>query len=541
MYSSKQNVNILTSLILGYGIRHAVVCPGSRNGAIVHNLHQLSLEPEVDFNIHSITDERSAGFFAIGLSLANGLEPVIVCVTSGSALLGTLPAVAEAYYRHIPLIIVSADRPGRWIGQLDGQTLPQIGALEPYTHTFNIPEFSSSDEDAAWHTRTIISRALVNSRFCGGGPIHINVPLTEPLFDFSIPELPRIEPIHAVREEAEQPLPAYIARCIQQAKFPLLVIGQTDTCDLAPFAVLSEKAQLLIASEIISNISDDGLMTLLESHPELLDSLKPDVVIHIGGNLIGKTLKNHLRKLRGLKVVRIDDSQEMPDTFSALFAFVQSNPLSALKQLSDALTPSAEILKFKQRVKALQNDALPVRSEQDMLLHCLRAHLEENSALLKSATLHVANSSILRSANRSLQSLGIPCFANRGVNGIEGSMSVAAGYALESKGLNLLLIGDLSFFYDINALWNRQLPPNLRILLVNNGGGKIFESLPGLSSSPAREDYVAASHHTSAENVCLTYNLNYYHAETIEQAAASFSSWLDPESDRASLLEYACF
>ena len=126
MYSNKDSVNILTALLVAHGIRHAVVCPGSRNAPIVHNFNECP-----DIECHPVTDERSAAFFALGIAQATD-QPVAVCVTSGTALLNVAPAVAEAHYQHQALVVISADRPAQWIGQLDGQTLRQPGALQPW-------------------------------------------------------------------------------------------------------------------------------------------------------------------------------------------------------------------------------------------------------------------------------------------------------------------------------------------------------------------------------------------------------------------------
>ena len=175
MYSNKDNVNILTALLVAHGIQHAVVCPGSRNAPITHN---LVVCPDID--CYSVTDERSAGFYALGLSLATN-SPVAVCVTSGTALLNLLPAVAEAAYQHVPIIVVSADRPPQWIDQLDGQTLPQGDALGRFVRkAVTLPEPHSDEEH--WYCNRLVNEALLAMRQQGGGPVHINVPLSEPLY-----------------------------------------------------------------------------------------------------------------------------------------------------------------------------------------------------------------------------------------------------------------------------------------------------------------------------------------------------------------------
>ncbi len=183
MYSNKENVNILTALLSTFGVRHAVVCPGSRNAAIVHNLNEC---PEI--TCIPVTDERSAGFYALGMALGEKL-PVIVCVTSGTALLNLAPAVAEAYYQCAPLIVVSADRPPQWIDQLDGQTLPQPDALGRFVRkAVTLPE--PHNEEEHWYCNRLVNEALLETLRHGGGPVHINVPITEPLFEFTVEKLP---------------------------------------------------------------------------------------------------------------------------------------------------------------------------------------------------------------------------------------------------------------------------------------------------------------------------------------------------------------
>ena len=183
MYSNKENINILTSLLVAHGVRRAVVCPGSRNAPIVHNLVKSGA-----ISCYPVTDERSAGFYALGMALLDG-DAVAVCVTSGSALLNLLPAVAEAYYQHVPLIVISADRPLAWIDQQDGQTIRQQNALADFVKkavTLNEP----TDETLRWHCNRLANEALLATNHHGVGPVHINVPLSEPLFKYDVATLP---------------------------------------------------------------------------------------------------------------------------------------------------------------------------------------------------------------------------------------------------------------------------------------------------------------------------------------------------------------
>ena len=199
MYSSKENVNILTSLLVAHGVRYAVVCPGSRNSAIVHNLNECP-----DIECYPVTDERSAGFYALGMAQVLH-RPVVVCVTSGTALLNLAPAVAEAYYQHMPLIVISADRPEQWIDQLDGQTLPQKDALGRFVKkAVSLPE--PTDDEMHWYCNRLVNEALNETRHHGCGPVHINVPISEPLFEYNVEKLPEERLIRLLTPRCNQSL-----------------------------------------------------------------------------------------------------------------------------------------------------------------------------------------------------------------------------------------------------------------------------------------------------------------------------------------------
>ena len=220
MFCNKENVNLLTALLVKYGVMDAVVCPGSRNAPIVHNLNECDR-----IACRPVTDERSAGFYALGMAQATH-RPVVVCVTSGSALLNVMPAVAEAYYQHVPLIVVSADRPAQWIDQLDGQTLPQPDALGRFVrHAVQLPEPHNDEE--RWYCRRLVNEALFLATCRQPAPVHINVPITEPLFTFDVEALPKVERWTMMTEKRRQPYAceAFTAR-IAKAERPLIVIGQ---------------------------------------------------------------------------------------------------------------------------------------------------------------------------------------------------------------------------------------------------------------------------------------------------------------------------
>ena len=529
MYCDTTQVNQLTALLVAYNIRNAVVCPGSRNATIVHNLYELHRQGKV--SIHPVTDERSAAFVALGMSLATQ-EPTIVCATSGTALLNCVPAVAEAYYRHLPLLVISADRPQQWIGQYDGQTLQQTGALEPYCKTAQINP--PRNEGDSWTNNLHINEAL-NSLYHGeGGPAHINVAIEEPMFSFNTVQLPNERVISVTCPTNSTPIPQNIVDIIANAKLPVLLIGQYERGDIRKeVADIVENKQMLVLPEIISDVPGNHLLNAFDYLSTQTDALKPDLVVQIGGNFVHKSFKSLLRNT-SCCVIRIDEEQGLIDTFCHLQYKIQSAVQPALAQLSMKLPRKHEgVAKAERRLadtaKILEDGLLA--DEEHLTMNCVIRHLYmKTQTLACDYTLHLANSSSVRIAGNYFKSGVQPILCNRGVNGIEGSLSAAVGYAMKMWGLSIVIIGDLSFFYDANALWNVSLPSNLRILLLNNNHGGIFDQLKGLEKSPARDKFIAAGQQTyTAAGIAQTFHIGYTGVQNFDDLRPALEHFIVPD------------
>ena len=540
MYSNKENVNILTALLVAHGVRHAVVCPGSRNAPIVHNLNECP-----DIACYPVTDERSAGFYALGMSQALTKpvcvkEPVVVCVTSGTALLNLAPAIAEAYYQRWPLVVISADRPPQWIDQLDGQTLPQPDALGRFVaKAVSLPE--PRDDEERWYCNRLVNEVLLKSR--EGFPVHINVPIAEPLFSFTTQTLPvqrKIELIGSLMNNRlfnETFLSAFF-----QARKPMVIVGQTyfdDSCMAADLYEIG--AYAVVLSESLTNTVErchfDEVLPLLEGD----DSYKPDFILYLGGTLVSKRLKRFIRGLSDVSVWSVSEDGAVYDTFMHLTGIIKGSVYEATVLLMDAIEQSTATHtetfverwnRLLQRASA-HADAYEPAYSQMAAVKWFERRIEEKK-ISKKASFHYANSTAIRLANI------YAChyvYCNRGVNGIDGSLSTAAGFSLVKDDTVYCVIGDLSFFYDQNALWNQNLKGNFRVLLLNNGKGGIFNMLPGLEQSPVRDSFVAASHQTSAEGICQQNHVVYLRADDMEQMQKGIETLLSLESDRPVLLE----
>ena len=530
MFSDKQVIGRLTALLQAYEVQEVVACPGSRNAPIVHNLH------EAGFRLTSVTDERSAGFVALGMVLALQ-RPVAVCVTSGSALLALLPAAAEAYYRCLPLLIISADRPASRLGQWEGQTLPQVDALQPYAPCFNVAEGETADS-ASFHTR-LLNQALTRltqNRL----PVHVNVQIDEPLFRFNAEQLPSVRRIQTIPFDWNCEGIMNFLQPIAEARFPLLVMGQIEEEIPQEFCSILQQDTMLVLPEVISAAGDGRslhvLELLLEAKGEWPLSERPDVVVHMGGHSVGKQLRLFLRRQEQLHVVRIEHTEAYADTFDHLSTILRMKPAQAVQLLSRLTRPKESVKEAKaqlqQYVQRLEDYAPQYMSDLGVMRQ-VAAELESQPWII-----HLANSSTIRNAACYLwPNAQHRLFANRGTNGIEGSLSTAIGHALRTDQPVLLLIGDLSFFYDLSALTLPSLPRRLRIVLFNNGGGQIFSRLPGLEQSPALPAYISAQTHHNARDIASAFGLRYAQAHSMADLKAVLHASLYPTTEGPTLLE----
>lgn len=532
MYCNKENVNILTSLLVKNGVKHVVVCPGSRNAPLVHNFSECP-----DIECHPVTDERSAGFIALGMT-QELCRPVAVCVTSGSALLNVLPAVAEATYQRCGIIVISADRPAAWIDQLDGQTCPQPGALGEFVaKSVSLPEPHNDEE--RWHCNRLINEVFIRYYQLDRPSIHINVPISEPLFEFTVEQLPDERIVHAWSWNDEYSK-EYIIRLIAQAKKPMIVIGQTKEEEIPDDYMYELAEKFVVLSEPISSGElppsfTDQMLYAIEKHPA---AYRPDLVIFMGGNTISKRLRLFLRSLdKEVRQIVICNDMELRD-ISMNTSFVMRGHLGTVVSdingyLNHSSRPSAFYNKWKKLREEIAAKHEAYQPEYSQML-AVKLFEEEYEKSMYYGKVYYANSMSVRLAALYADHY---CGCNRGMNGIEGSLSVAAGASLVCEENVYCVIGDLSFFYDENALWQQQLGGNFRIMLLNNSQGGIFRNLKGLDKSPVRDSFISAQHSASAEGICKQFNVKYIKAVDEMSLQRGVMELVNMKSKRPVLLE----
>lgn len=544
MYSNKENVNILTSLLLEYGVSDAVVCPGSRNAPIVHNLSVCEA-----IRCRPVTDERSAAFYALGLAIATR-RPTVVCVTSGSALLNVMPAVAEAAYQHVPLVVISADRPQQWIDQLDGQTIPQSDALGRFVRkAVQLPEPHNDEE--RWLCRRLVNEAMHLATCRQGAPVHINVPISEPLFEFNIEQLPQLSRFNNIKRAAIKDASMDLPDAFHNATRPMIVIGQLAHGTISHETIRSLSEKYVVMSEPLSNPSymtihfDEAIRYIVSDNSSINDdeddktAYYPDYVIYVGDTLVSKPARRFLRNAKAPSCLITPDAADIHDPLMTLTDIVEceTDSINALLASLCEAADTDERCRFHDRWQSFL-DAYAAHADAYAPEYSQMAtvkYFEEQLADLDiDICVHYANSSAVRLACIYAQHY---IWCNRGVNGIEGSLSTAAGFSLATNDMTVCVIGDLSFFYDQNALWNTNLRGNLRIILLNNRGGGIFRQLPGLSDSPAADDLVMASHENTAQGICTQNDIGYLSAKNMDEMQIGVVTLLTRESERPMLLE----
>ena len=419
MFCNKENVNLLTALLVKYGVTDAVVCPGSRNAPIVHNLNECDR-----ITCRPVTDERSAGFYALGMAQATH-RPVVVCVTSGSALLNVMPAVAEAYYQHVPLIVVSADRPAQWIDQLDGQTLPQHDALGRFVRrAVQLPEPHNDEE--RWYCSRLVNEALFLATCRQPTPVHINVPITEPLFTFDVEALPKVERWTMMMEERRLPYAceAFTAR-IAKAERPLIVIGQMPAGVFDGLKLERLMERYVVFAEPLSNTSgtnvhfDEAVKRISGMAADEARSYSPDYIVYLGDTIVSKATRRWLRSIGAPSCLVTPNALEPHDPLMTLTDIVEC-PYGDVSSLLDALTatPAKDERGFYERWKLLLDECAERAANYDPAfsqMAVVRYFEEQLDDLDMDIFVHYANSSAIRLACIYANHY---VWCNRGVNGI---------------------------------------------------------------------------------------------------------------------------
>ena len=487
------------------GVQSIIISPGSRNAPLT-----IGFTSNPNFTCYSIADERCAAFFALGIAQQTK-KPVAVVCTSGSALLNYYPALAEAFYSQIPFIVISADRPSDKIDIGDGQTIRQENVFINHS-LFN----ANLTEDASEENDVSINEAI-NIAIAQRGPVHINVPFEEPLYETTNELSVNFKVTDLVIPQRFLDVDDIIvfSTLWNQSQKILILIGECspnaieqkwlEKLALIPsVVVMIETTSNLHDSSFINNI--DTLITPFSSS-EFLE-LQPRILITFGGMIVSKRVKTFLRKYKPRHHWHIDELRAY-DTFGILTKHFPVAPNQFFKQF----------LPFVKGIKSDYKSSFQTIHNQRKIKHgeylaqvpfCdLKAFEIILSSLPNDIQLQISNSSAIRYAQLFDIDKSIEVFCNRGTSGIDGSTSTAIGAGVVSKKPTVLITGDIGFLYDSNALWNNYIPKNFKIILINNGGGGIFRILPGHQETETFNTYFETSHCLTAEHLSKMYQLDY--------------------------------
>jgi 2-succinyl-5-enolpyruvyl-6-hydroxy-3-cyclohexene-1-carboxylate synthase len=588
---SIQAVFNIAEICARHGITDVILSPGSRSAPLTL---AFARHPAYQGKLRVVPDERAAAFIGLGIAQATRRPVVLVC-TSGTAGLNYAPAVAEAFFQQIPLLVLTADRPPEWLDQLDGQTIRQRNLYGAHAKgTFDFPA-DTSHPDAKWHAERLINEAINLTLAGTAGPVHVNVPLREPFYPKAGEEMDYEQGVKIIRDDHSNTIlpPAEILnlrRQLGEANHILVVAGQqpenpTLTAALYEFA---EARQVTVVADTIANVGDvpavrhhDIFLAGLSKNQKA--DLQPDLLITFGQSLISKALKLYLRDNAPAQHWHLQAAGEVADTFRRLTRIIRVQPAVFFQQLTVSETRDynravaaipisflslreaqkntdeagvADAAASQAPVDATPREPLPTIStwqqaelasttfldrffatkdqpfNEFLAMRLALASLPDDSAL------HLANSMAVRYANI----LGLPAgrlidvFANRGTSGIDGCTSTAVGAALaQPERPVVLLTGDVAFFYDRNAFWHNYPTPNLRVVLFNNHGGGIFRLIDGPRQQPELDEFFETRQALTAENLCRDFELRYLPVSTLAELNAALPVFFALENSAAVL------
>ncbi len=521
----------IIQICLAKGITNIIISPGSRNAPLT-----IGFASNPEFQCYSIADERAAAFFALGIAQQTRKPAVVVC-TSGSALLNYYPAVAEAFYSQIPLIVISADRPQSKIDIGDGQTIRQQNVFENHSlYNANLVEDASIENDLK------INNAI-HSALSKKGPVHINAPFEEPLYE-TVSELSvevNVSDFPNTQSKLITDWSAFATIWNQTTRKMVLVgVNNPDEISEKTIETLAQKESVVVMTETTSNLNHPSFINNIDTiitpfTHEDFEAFRPELLVTFGGMVVSKRIKAFLRKYPPQHHWHID-SLRAYDTFGVLTQHFEMCPNSFFETLFPLTqTVSSDYFQKMNAVALLRNQKAATYLAK--IPFCdFKVFEKVIGSLPKNSQLQISNSSAIRYAQLIAIDPSIEVYCNRGTSGIDGSTSTAIGAAVANKKQNILITGDISFLYDSNALWNNYIPKNFKIILINNGGGGIFRILPGHEEKPIFNTFFETSHGHTAEQLAKMYGLGYITA-TNESDLVSGLKQLYAQNNQAIILE----
>ena len=543
--SEKYGCRAIAGILSGHGVDRAVLCPGSRNLPLV-----ISFTREKEFKCSTAIDERSAAFVALGQSLVSGNAVALVC-TSGTAMLNMTPAIAEAYYRGVPLIVISADRPERWINQADSQTIKQAGTLSNIVkRSYNIVAEANS-EDEKWYVDRCINDAIITALSGKRGPVHINIEIDEPLNgEAEMEEDYRI--IHRAYTKmslTDVERHKYAKRLLGSKKILLLsgTMSPNDRLNRV-IDVLSKNGNIAVVAEPQANISSgisniDGTLCVLGKIGR--EKMRPDLLITIGGAIVSGLMKKWLRKQSCVEHWHIGEGDDTIDTYKHLTDRIDMPPADFFEEIiceinkgkAGSVTESA----YSEQWQKSSDRAYELFEQmKESLGWCDVTAIDEVvKKLPKEANVQLSNGMTVRYYEWICRNRAHQTDCNRGVSGIDGSTSTAIGASSVYDGITVLFTGDMSAQYDIGALASiRQITQSekFKMVVMANGGGNIFKYIKSTRESDVTDKYMYNTVDTDWCSVGRAYGMAVYEASDMSSLKSECQKWIEESKHSAMLV-----
>lgn len=505
--TSKTHIADLVYVLEKLGVHRLMISPGSRSAPLV-----IALERSEDIECMTITDERCAAFFALGVALARGEAVGMVC-TSGSAPLNYSPALAEAFYQHVPLIALTADRPNEWIDQGENQSINQTGIYSNFIKaSFQLPVEVHTQADR-WYASRMVSQAINTSLRAPKGPVHINIPLREPLYDiapYDIANLPKvIEEVYPTSSiGATFMLNEEELASLKNKRIAIVIGSHTPSNTLKSIIEqIAARQDVLVMHETLANVSCTSGIALVDPLVEYIHENKvyevlPDLVITMGNAVVSKKLKFLFRQ-QNIEHWHITPSPMYWDRFQALTKVIVANSTDFLHFLDKNLPESSSYTAGKSICHSIERQCSALRdytidqtdeSIDYRVYHVLSKYIQPKTNIFWGNSTPVRYAGLFVWNNQQH-------FGNRGVSGIDGQVSTAVGFASQTDELCLCVTGDLAMLYDSNALWQINMPANFRLLVIDNGGGNIFNIIPGPDKHPSVNHHFTSPHNVAIHQV----------------------------------------
>lgn len=522
MYTELKSYQIIIALLKEYGIKHCVLSAGSRNVPFVH-----SIEEDPYFKCYSVVDERSAGYFALGLAQELN-EPVVISCTSSTATCNYWPPVAEAYYQGVPIVVLTSDRDPQMLGQWEDQMIDQVGMYDRHVRkSVNLPIINNSDDEL--YCQRLMNEALLELNHHGTGPVHINVPMKSYNNSFNVKKLPNVTKIDRICiEDSEDKWLSKIEK-LKNAQRILVTCGQNSYVSDELKKSIKEffnSFNSAISVEYMSNIEfEEGLnlnigMDSRYVTPKKVKELLPDIVISFGGNIFSG-IKEEFRKFKGsFEHWLIQEDGRVVDMYKSLTTIFECTPEYFFNYF---VTRSHQSKNNKEYYDLLKGYVDSVEFPEFPYSH-VYAIKEVVEKIPTDSILHLSINNSIRIANFFKLNPNIKTYANIGTHGIDGCLSSFLGQAAASNKESFLVIGDLAFFYDMNAMRLRHINNNVHILMINNEGGSEFY-FNRMWKNDASDLHTTARHHTKAEGWVRQNNFRYlsaYDKESLEKALKEF-------------------